>query len=234
MNVHDDIIATMLRWSENFVERPHAVVGNLPLCPFAKAARLNRTIQWEVRPFASNDPLNDNSELLTLVRDFSQDSTFETLFVIHPEPATVSSPELDALVARLNTRLMAHPELSDLRAFDAHPNSFFQIGGLHTRRAPYPSFQILSHRVLTSTSNGGVPLYVENGGTTSGSPRSHSHQCDQPCTRTHGSLVRNRKIGLDRELESSRADMCCELLGDFAYQFPSSTWRHAREVSSQW
>ena len=142
----------MLRWSEDFVERPHAVVGDLPVCPFAKAARLNRVIQWEVRPFAPNDPLDADGELLTLVRDFSRDSTFETLFVVHPEPATVSSPELDALVARLNARLMARPELSDLRAFDAHPNSPFHIGGLYTRRAPYPSFQILSHKLLTSSS----------------------------------------------------------------------------------
>ena len=109
-------------------------------------------IQWDVRPFVSNDPLNDDGEMLTLVRGFSRDSTFETLFVVHPEPAAISSPELDALVARLNARLMARPELSDLRAFDAHPNSQFQIGGLYTRRAPYPSFQILSHRLLTSTS----------------------------------------------------------------------------------
>ena len=152
MNAHDDIIASMLRWSEDFVEQPHAVVGDLPVCPFAKAARLSRMIQWEVRPFASNDPLNDGGELLTLVRDFSRDSTFETLFVVHPEPATVSSPELDALVARLNARLMARPELSDFRAFDAHPNSPFQIGGLYTRRAPFPSFQILSHKLLTSSS----------------------------------------------------------------------------------
>jgi pyruvoyl-dependent arginine decarboxylase-like protein len=47
---------------------------------------------------------------------------------------------------------MARPELSDLRAVDAHPNSPFQIGGLYTRRAPYPSFQILSHKLLTSSS----------------------------------------------------------------------------------
>jgi hypothetical protein len=47
---------------------------------------------------------------------------------------------------------MARPELSDLRAFDAHPSSSFQIGSLYTRRAPYPSFQILSHKLLTASS----------------------------------------------------------------------------------
>jgi len=39
--------------------------------------------------------------------------------------AQSSSPELDALVAKLNARLRARLELSDLRAFDAHPNSPF-------------------------------------------------------------------------------------------------------------
>ena len=45
----------------------------------------------------ATDPLHDNGELLTLIRDFSRDSTFETLFVVHPERATVTSPDLDAL-----------------------------------------------------------------------------------------------------------------------------------------
>jgi hypothetical protein len=127
MNVDDDIIATMLRWSEDFVERPHAVVGDLSVCPFAKAARLNRMIQWEVRSFATTDPLNDGGELLTLICDFSRDSTFETLFVVHPERATVTSPELDALVARLNARLIARPEAPRLRRVG---------GGLRATRRP--------------------------------------------------------------------------------------------------
>lgn len=43
-------------------------------------------IRWGVRLFANNDPLDDHSELLTLIRDFRGESRFETLFVVHPEP----------------------------------------------------------------------------------------------------------------------------------------------------
>jgi hypothetical protein len=37
--------------------------------------------------------------------------------------------------------------------FEAHPESEFQVGGEHTRRGPYPSFQVLSHARLKATSD---------------------------------------------------------------------------------
>jgi hypothetical protein len=55
----------MLRWSQDFVERLHAVVANLSVCPFAKATRLNRMIQWEVRPFEADDLLDEHGEVMT-------------------------------------------------------------------------------------------------------------------------------------------------------------------------
>jgi hypothetical protein len=61
-------------------------------------------IQWEVQSFATTDPLHDNGELLTLIRDVSRDSTFETLFVVHPERATVTSPDLDGRCRRIARR----------------------------------------------------------------------------------------------------------------------------------
>ena len=41
----DTVTADILAWSENFVEVPHPALGGWPPCPFARQARLNRTIQ---------------------------------------------------------------------------------------------------------------------------------------------------------------------------------------------
>jgi hypothetical protein len=36
----DEVVAAMLRWSEEFIEHAHWVVRDLPICPFANATRL--------------------------------------------------------------------------------------------------------------------------------------------------------------------------------------------------
>ena len=46
-----DVIAAVVKWSESFIEQPHEIFGGLPVCPFARAARLKETIRFEVRSF---------------------------------------------------------------------------------------------------------------------------------------------------------------------------------------
>ena len=149
-----DVIDAVVRWSEEFIEQPHEIFGGLPVCPFARAARLRQTIRFDVRPFALDDPLEPNGEILSLVREFTRRATagnLETLFVVHPDPRQ-SLPDLLGFVGRLNTR-MAQGELSGFQAFEAHPRSKFRVGRLYTRRSPYPSFQVLSRALLKRASD---------------------------------------------------------------------------------
>lgn len=149
-----EIVDAVVRWSEEFVEQPHEIFGGLPICPFARAARLKQAIRFEVEPFALDDPLEPRGKLLTLVREFAAqaaDGAFETLFVIHPDPRQPLPGLLD-FVARLNARMTAS-ELHELQAFEAHPESRFQVGGVYTRRSPYPSFQVLSRVLLKKGSD---------------------------------------------------------------------------------
>jgi hypothetical protein len=149
----DEVIEAMLRWSEEFIEQPHLVVGNLPVCPFAKAARLKKTIRFEVLSFELTDPLEPNGMILGLVGELLRRLELETLFVIHPDPAQIGARALEAFVVRLNARMAAETLTSDLQAFEAHPHSGFCIGGVYTRRSPYPSFQVLSRVRLTTASD---------------------------------------------------------------------------------
>jgi hypothetical protein len=148
-----DVIAEMFRWSEEFIEQPHRVFGGLPICPFAKAARLRQSIRFEVLCFAAADPFEPDGRVMTLIGEFLGDAQLETLFVIHPEPARIGARALEAWVARLNVRLAACAVTSGLQVFEAHPESDFCIGGVHTRRSPYPSFQVLRRSLLKDASD---------------------------------------------------------------------------------
>jgi len=157
-----DLIDAVVKWSENFIEQPHEIFGGLPVCPFARAARLKETIRFEVRPFDLDDTLDAGGDLLRLIGEFveaTESDGLETLFVIHPDP-TQSLSRLEAFVRRLNARL-ASGHLREFQAFEAHPQSHFRVGGLYTRRSPFPSFQVLSRRLLKKGSDSlrGSPYY---------------------------------------------------------------------------
>ena len=159
----DAAIAAVVDWSERFIEHPHEIFGGLPICPFARAARLKQTIRFEVRRFAMDDPLHTGGELLSLVTEFvgqTASDGLETLFVIHPD-STQPLRELEVFVERLNARMMSGP-LRDFQAFEAHPDSQFRVGDVYTRRSPLPSFQVLSRELLKRGSDAllGSPYYA--------------------------------------------------------------------------
>jgi hypothetical protein len=153
MKSRDDVIARMLRWSQDFIEQPHRVFGGLPICPFAKAAVLRQSIRFEVLCFSASDPFEADGRVMTLISEFLGDEKLETLFVIHPEPERIGAHALEAWVARLNARLATCAVTRGLQVFEAHPGSEFCIGGVYTRRSPYPSFQVLRRSLLKDASD---------------------------------------------------------------------------------
>ena len=152
----DAVVAEVLTWSANALEGAHPIFGGLPVCPFARAARLKQAIRFAVRAFSVDDPLDLGGWLMTLIADFAREEATgsrETLFVIHPERQAMSAPVLEDFVTRLDRRLRTVPRIAGLRAFEAHPESDFTVGGVYTRRGPYPSFQVLSHARLKAASD---------------------------------------------------------------------------------
>ena len=71
--------------------------------------------------------------------------------MIHPNTRQ-ALPDLLGFVSRLNSRL-AGGELREFQVFEAHPESDFCVGGVYTRRSPYPSFQVLSQTLLKKSSD---------------------------------------------------------------------------------
>jgi len=82
---------------------------------------------WQVFTFDVSDSLDEDGDVMTMIA---------ALFVVRPD-----------------RRAMSTPALADLRVFEAHPESRFSIGGVLTRVSPFPSFQVLSHSLLTSASD---------------------------------------------------------------------------------
>jgi hypothetical protein len=52
--------SALLKWMEEFVEKPHPSLGGWPPCPFARQARLSKNI--DIR--AGTDPFNDSTSLI--------------------------------------------------------------------------------------------------------------------------------------------------------------------------
>ncbi|TAD97848.1 MAG: hypothetical protein EAZ98_08420 [Oscillatoriales cyanobacterium] len=149
MNESDtEIIESTLRWMTEFVELPHSVFGDLPVCPFTKTARLANQILFKIERFSALTEFDRNSAIMQSIYEF-YNSDFEIMLVINPEKTAISAPQTQALIEKLNNHIS---ELS-LLAFHVHPEEDFNIDGLHTRRAPYPGFTVQVNSQLKPVSD---------------------------------------------------------------------------------
>lgn len=149
MNESDtEIIESTLRWMTEFVELPHPVFGDLPVCPFTKTARLANQILFKVERFSALTEFDRNSAIMQSIYEF-YNSDLEIMLVINPEKTAITAPQTQALIAQLNHHIS---ELG-LLAFHVHPDEDFNIDGLHTRRAPYPGFTVQVNSTLKPASD---------------------------------------------------------------------------------
>jgi hypothetical protein len=102
------------------------------VCPFARKARLENRIRFEVRALT-------RSAIFGLVPLFEAEPELHMVICIHPESDGISAPEVRRIVDALNETL---PDVN-LMALGAHPEDSFNIDGLYTRREPYPNIQLL-------------------------------------------------------------------------------------------
>ena len=149
MNESDaKIIEYTLRWMTEFVELPHPVFSNLPICPFTKTARLANQILFKIERFSALTRLDGDSGIMKSIHEFCN-SDFEILVVINPEKTAISARQTQELIEKLNNNIS---ELG-LLAFHVHPEEDFNIDGLHTSRAPYAGFTVQVNSQLKPVSD---------------------------------------------------------------------------------
>lgn len=129
---HAAIIREFYDYIVAFVEGPRPEFGNLPICPFAKRARLEGRMRIEVLELGTDS-------IASRLQCFEDDPTLDLLLLVHPDTGTLSCPEVYGIAQELNRLLSAR----NLLALAGHPADPFNIDGLHTRRDPYPNIQLL-------------------------------------------------------------------------------------------
>ena len=143
-----EIVREFAQYIIDFVEQPQPKLGNLPVCPFARKARLENRIQFKVLELTRDG-------VLALLPLFTAKPELHVMICIDPRKDGLSSAEVCQLVEVLNQVLPA----LNLSALGGHPEDPFNIDGLYTRRDPYPNLQLLrldvgerAHQSLKSAS----------------------------------------------------------------------------------
>jgi hypothetical protein len=113
MLTQESVTAKLLKWMEEFVEKPHPSLGGWPPCPFARQARLSKNI--DIRQ--GQDPYNDCVSLLDY--DWSKEVVVFWYDYIDTELF------ID-LVNRANSRLLE----KDIVALEDHPDTEEIIAGI--------------------------------------------------------------------------------------------------------
>jgi hypothetical protein len=98
----------LLKWMENFVEKPHPSMGNWPPCPYARQARLTNNI--DIRE--GIDPLTDCLRM-------EHDLWDKEVVVLWYDHANFPAEEFLADVEQANRYLLKR----DIVALEDHPNA---------------------------------------------------------------------------------------------------------------
>ncbi|MFY7802386.1 MAG: hypothetical protein ACOVQ7_03070 [Limnoraphis robusta] len=142
----DKIIQRTIEYMMDFLEQPHPIFGGLPVFPFTRKARLSNQILYKVDRFDVNSSLNFDSSFIQTIQEFNQSQQYEVLLVLHPEQEALTPEQTQQFINRLN------PIISSwgLIAFGGHPDEFFNIQGVYTRRLPYINLTVQAQDLLTN------------------------------------------------------------------------------------
>lgn len=142
------IIQRTIEYMIDFLEQPHPVFGGLPVCPYARKARLSHQILYKVDRFDVNSSLDFDSPLIQRIQEFHQSQHHEVLLVLHPDPKAMTPEQIQQFMNRLNPIIASW----GLIAFGGHPDESFNIQGVYTRRLPYINFTVQAQHQLARVS----------------------------------------------------------------------------------
>ena len=116
----------LFKWMKTFVEQPHPLMNNWPVCPFARQARINNNIL--IRP--GHDPLTDGLDLME-----NYDWSKEVVIFWYPyDPIAWSGERFVARVEELNKILLP----KDIVALEDHPDVEEIVSGIKMNFEYFP------------------------------------------------------------------------------------------------
>jgi hypothetical protein len=120
----ETVTADILAWSENFVEVPHPALGGWPPCPFARSARLNRTIQV----LTGADPYFD-------LRNRARWGMGQYEVIVHAyDPTDWPYERFHTAIESANTEFLLS---KDMLALEDHPEDVEDVNGAIMNQGTY-------------------------------------------------------------------------------------------------
>lgn len=126
----DGVLKRMHDYVVGFVEKSYPAFGNLPVCPFAKKARIEGKIENIVLE------LNVASAMEQVRRWLESDKI--ALVLIHPDES-MPLESFDEVSREMESAISG----MGLSLFSAHPSMEYKEKGVYTRREPYPNWQLM-------------------------------------------------------------------------------------------
>ena len=127
------VLHEYMEWIVSFLEKRHEETGGLPVCPFAKAGLARGKATLAVGKLT-------RSFVMAQVRRLKATKA-DTMTIIDPRKTGMSWQEARRLCEMVNRAMFPK-----VLAISLHPEDPFNIAGLHTRRAPYPSIQLTEEK----------------------------------------------------------------------------------------
>lgn len=131
------VIAEYDQYLARFVTRRNEVVGRLPLCPFAAAARQAKRITYEVGPITAES-------VVARALDWTRTATTAAILIFLAPDRAMAIEALRAVETAVRQALAPVGWI----AFHGHPEHPYTMGGVLTRREPYPSLRIYNRAYL--------------------------------------------------------------------------------------
>ena len=120
----DTVTADILAWSERFVEVPHPALGGWPPCPFARSARLNRTVQV----LTGADPYFD-------LRNRARWGMGKYEVIVYAyDPADWPYARFHSAIESANTEILL---ARDMLALEDHPEDIEDVNGVVMNQGKY-------------------------------------------------------------------------------------------------
>lgn len=136
------IIDEMTEYIIRTIETPSSVFGNLPVCPFAKKARLTNQLYYVVYPFdVSVDPMDEGRMMAEAIA--FKATKYHMVTFVHPNKNLPHSMYLNFFKS-----FRSQIASDGLVAFSGHPAEELLFDGLSVRQDPYPNIQVISKAEL--------------------------------------------------------------------------------------